>query len=65
MTGYNDKCHSDFLFVTIEYCDRYAKKENITSTLSDDSEEEISDDEDVSDDQSLSSEDDVAGNADP
>lgn len=64
MTGYNDKCHSDFLFVTIEYCDRYAKKENITSTLTDESDEEISD-EDVSDGRSLSSEDDVAGNADP
>lgn len=64
MTDYNDKCNSDHLFATTEYCERYAKKENITSTLSDESDEEISD-EDVSDGRSLSSEDDVAGDADP
>ncbi|XP_028094485.1 ubiquitin-conjugating enzyme E2-23 kDa-like isoform X1 [Camellia sinensis] len=46
-----------------EYCERYAK-ENITTTLSEESDEEISD-EDVSDGRSASSEDDVAGNADP
>ncbi|CAL5370570.1 unnamed protein product [Camellia sinensis] len=46
-----------------EYCERYAK-ENITATLSEESDEEISD-EDVSDGRSASSEDDVAGNADP
>ena len=50
--------------MTTEYCDRYAKKENISHILTEDSDEEISD-EDVSDGRSVSSEDDVAGNADP
>ncbi|PIA38798.1 hypothetical protein AQUCO_02700179v1 [Aquilegia coerulea] len=44
-----------------EYCERYAKRENITNTA-----EEESSDEDLSDEQSeASSDDDVAGNADP
>uniref|UniRef100_A0A5B6ZIU5 E2 ubiquitin-conjugating enzyme n=1 Tax=Davidia involucrata TaxID=16924 RepID=A0A5B6ZIU5_DAVIN len=47
-----------------EYCERYAKKENITSTLTEESDEEISDD-DISDGRSVSSDDDVAGHADP
>ncbi|XP_028088817.1 ubiquitin-conjugating enzyme E2-23 kDa-like isoform X2 [Camellia sinensis] len=47
-----------------EYCERYAKKENITSTLIEESDEELSDG-DISDGRSVSSEDDVAGKADP
>uniref|UniRef100_A0A5B6ZL67 E2 ubiquitin-conjugating enzyme n=1 Tax=Davidia involucrata TaxID=16924 RepID=A0A5B6ZL67_DAVIN len=47
-----------------EYCERYAKEENITITLTEESEEEISD-EDISDGRSASSDDDVARHADP
>uniref|UniRef100_A0A5B6YI56 Putative Ubiquitin-conjugating enzyme, E2 n=1 Tax=Davidia involucrata TaxID=16924 RepID=A0A5B6YI56_DAVIN len=44
-----------------EYCERYAKKENIAnSTL-----EEESDEEDISDGQCASSDDDIPGHADP
>ncbi|KAD3641058.1 hypothetical protein E3N88_30281 [Mikania micrantha] len=46
-----------------EYCEVYAKKGNISGTVTDDSEEDVTDD-DVSDGRSESSED-VAGNADP
>lgn len=46
-----------------EYCKLYAKKENITSTLTE-SDEDVSDD-DISDGRSESSGDDVAGHADP
>ncbi|KAI7749226.1 hypothetical protein M8C21_002833 [Ambrosia artemisiifolia] len=46
-----------------EYCELYAKKGNISGTISDDSDEDESND-DVSDGRSESSED-VAGNADP
>lgn len=46
-----------------EYCERYAKKENITSEPAEESDEEASDD-DISDGRSASS-DDVAGHADP
>ncbi|XP_059644966.1 ubiquitin-conjugating enzyme E2-23 kDa-like [Cornus florida] len=45
-----------------EYCEQYAKKENITGALTEDSEEEISDDG-ISNG-SVSSDDDVAGHAD-
>ncbi|XP_057482421.1 ubiquitin-conjugating enzyme E2-23 kDa-like isoform X1 [Actinidia eriantha] len=47
-----------------EYCERFAKKENISNILTEDSDDEISD-EDISDGRSVSSEDDVAGNVDP
>lgn len=47
-----------------EYCERYAKKENISNTLSDESNEDISE-EDVSDGERTSSDDNVAGDADP
>lgn len=47
-----------------EYCERYAKKENISKTLPEESDEEISD-EDISDETSTSSEENVAGEADP
>ncbi|KAJ9135282.1 hypothetical protein P3X46_032485 [Hevea brasiliensis] len=47
-----------------EYCERYAKKENITNALSEDSNEDISE-EDVSDAERISSDDNVAGDADP
>ncbi|CAK9162822.1 unnamed protein product [Ilex paraguariensis] len=47
-----------------EYCERYAKRENIRSTPSEESDEEVSD-EDVSDGRISSSDDDVAGHADP
>ncbi|KAJ9564110.1 hypothetical protein OSB04_000076 [Centaurea solstitialis] len=46
-----------------EYCELYAKKGDISGTLTDDSDEDVSDD-DISDGRSESSED-VAGNADP
>ena len=55
---------SDYLLVTTEYCERFAKKENISNILTEDSDEEISDEE-ISDGRSVSSEDDVAGNVDP
>ncbi|XP_050220838.1 ubiquitin-conjugating enzyme E2-23 kDa-like [Mercurialis annua] len=48
-----------------EYCERFAKKENISKTLTEDSNEDISDEEDASDGQSASSDDNVAGEADP
>ncbi|KAK4395574.1 Ubiquitin-conjugating enzyme E2 5 [Sesamum angolense] len=41
-----------------EYCERYAKKEHMDNTLTDDSEVEVSDNEAFSDDE-------VAGRADP
>ncbi|KAH9608628.1 hypothetical protein KSS87_020593 [Heliosperma pusillum] len=44
-----------------EYCDRYAKKENIVSSVSEDG----SDEEDNSEGQSGSSDDEIAGHADP
>ncbi|KAJ0692611.1 putative ubiquitin-conjugating enzyme E2, ubiquitin-conjugating enzyme/RWD [Helianthus annuus] len=47
-----------------EYCELYAKKGNISGTVTDDSDEDESND-DVSDGRSESSEEDVAGNADP
>ncbi|KAH7577387.1 hypothetical protein JRO89_XS01G0243200 [Xanthoceras sorbifolium] len=47
-----------------EYCERYAKKENITSSTLEDSDEDISND-DISDGQSTSSDDNIAGDADP
>ncbi|CAI9277061.1 ubiquitin-conjugating enzyme E2-23 kDa [Lactuca sativa] len=48
-----------------EYCELYAKKENINgNTLGDESDEDESN-EDISDGRSESSEEDVAGNADP
>lgn len=58
-----DKCFTIFIN-NAEYCERFAKKENITSTPAEDSDEEVSDD-DTSDGRSASSEDDVAGHADP
>ncbi|KAG8366862.1 hypothetical protein BUALT_Bualt16G0012100 [Buddleja alternifolia] len=47
-----------------EYCERYAKKEHIADTLTDESGDEVSDDEDFSDGRS-DSDDDIAGHADP
>lgn len=44
-----------------EYCERYAKKEDITNSAAEDS----SGDEDISDKESESSDDDIAGHADP
>ncbi|KAI9175033.1 hypothetical protein LWI28_026415 [Acer negundo] len=44
-----------------EYCERYAKKEDITNSAAEDS----SGDEDISDEESDSSDDDIAGHADP
>lgn len=44
-----------------EYCERYAKKENITNSTT----EVESSDEDISDKESGSSDDDIAGHADP
>lgn len=45
-----------------EYCEKYAKKEDITNTVT---EEDISDDEDQSDGRTVSSEDETAGPVDP
>ncbi|XP_022767556.1 ubiquitin-conjugating enzyme E2-23 kDa-like [Durio zibethinus] len=45
-----------------EYCERYAKKENITKSPAD---EETDDDEDVTDEEAGSSDDEIAGHADP
>ena len=45
-----------------EYCERYAKKENITKSTAD---EETDDDEDVTDEETGSSDDEIAGHADP
>ncbi|KAL0350982.1 UNVERIFIED_CONTAM: Ubiquitin-conjugating enzyme E2 5 [Sesamum radiatum] len=47
-----------------EYCERYAKKEHMDNTLTDDSEVEVSDNEAFSDGRS-DSDDEVAGRADP
>ncbi|XP_057950696.1 ubiquitin-conjugating enzyme E2-23 kDa-like [Malania oleifera] len=44
-----------------EYCERYARKENITNSAA----EEDSGDEDISDGPSVASDDDIAGHADP
>lgn len=50
-----------FTDVETEYCERYAKKENITKSTAD----EESDEEDVTDEESKSSDDEIAGHADP
>lgn len=50
------------LFVGTEYCERYAKRENITNTSTADEE---SDEEDISEEESGSSDDDIPGHADP
>ncbi|XP_065879390.1 ubiquitin-conjugating enzyme E2-23 kDa-like isoform X1 [Euphorbia lathyris] len=47
-----------------EYCERYAKKEDISKTLTEESNEDISDG-DISDGECTSSDDNVAGDADP
>lgn len=44
-----------------EYCERYAKKENIVNSTAD----EESGDEEISEEESESSDDDIAGHADP
>lgn len=44
-----------------EYCDRYAKKENISNSDAEDESEE----EDISDGRCTSSDDELAGHADP
>ncbi|KAK9064767.1 hypothetical protein SSX86_016149 [Deinandra increscens subsp. villosa] len=48
-----------------EYCELYAKKGNISGSITDDSDDDDVSNDDVSDGRSESSEDDVAGNADP
>lgn len=45
-----------------EYCDRYAKKENISNSTAD---EESEDEEDISEEESASSDDEIPGHADP
>ena len=55
--------YSNFWFIGSEYCELYAKKGDISGTLSD-SEDDVSDG-DISDGRSESSEEDVAANADP
>lgn len=47
-----------------EYCERYAKKEHISKTLTDESDGEISDNDAYSDGRT-DSDDEVAGHADP
>lgn len=44
-----------------EYCERFAKKENIVNSTAD----EESGDEEISEEESESSDDDIAGHADP
>lgn len=50
------------LFVGTEYCERYAKKENISNSTAG---EESGDEEDISEEDSGSSDDDIPGHADP
>lgn len=47
-----------------EYCERYAKEENISNINLEESDDDISN-EDISDGQSTSSDDNIAGVADP
>lgn len=49
------------LFVGTEYCERYAKKENISNSTA----EESGDEEDISEEESASSDDEIPGRADP
>lgn len=49
------------LFVGTEYCERYAKKENISNSTA----EESGDEEDISEEESGSSDDEIPGRADP
>lgn len=51
------------LFLGTEYCERYAKKENITNSRGD--EESGDEDDDISEGESGSSEDEIPGHADP
>ncbi|XP_054820913.1 ubiquitin-conjugating enzyme E2-23 kDa-like isoform X1 [Prosopis cineraria] len=46
-----------------EYCERYAKKDNITNSTAED--EESGDEEEISEEESESSEDEIPGHADP
>lgn len=50
------------LFVGTEYCERYAKKENICNSTAG---EESGDEEDISEEESASSDDEIPGRADP
>jgi ubiquitin-conjugating enzyme E2 H len=50
------------IFVVTEYCERYAKKENICNNGTGDDEE--SDDEDISEAETQSSDDEIPGRAD-
>lgn len=52
---------TELLFVGTEYCERYAKKENITNSA----DEDDSADDEISEEESVSSDDDIAGHADP
>lgn len=53
----------EFMMMT-EYCERYAKKENVEGATLEDSDDNISND-DISDGRSTSSDDNIAGEADP
>lgn len=55
------KCYY-VVFVGTEYCERYAKKENISNNCTSDEE---SDEEDISEAESQSSDDEIPGHADP
>lgn len=57
------KIFCQFIMIT-EYCERYAKKENVAIPTLEDSDDDISND-DISDGQSTSSDDNIAGEADP
>ncbi|KAK6913142.1 Ubiquitin-conjugating enzyme E2 [Dillenia turbinata] len=46
-----------------EYCERYAKRENITKTISEESDEEVSND--ISDGHSVSTDEEIAGHVEP
>ena len=63
----NDKCKFEAyicLNYDIEYCELYAKEDNIDSGPSEESDKDVSEDDEVSDGRSASSEDEVAGHTD-
>lgn len=53
-----------FVFIMTEYCELYGKEDNISSSLSEESDKDVSEDDEVSDGRSASSEDEVAGHTD-
>ena len=52
----------DLLSLGTEYCEQYAKKENMTNPTADD---ESGDEEDITEEENESSDDEIPGHADP